>query len=1167
MRQSTISDNTMAIDSGLEYTAPKYQPQRKPAAPSTTLSDISTLRRESRSGITLPLATSESMNESRLRRESRIGLRQTASVEVQVSIMDSALEVVENQNASLSKEVEELRTKLKLAESRKTDDRDKDREIDKLKQEIAMSSISKSSLNAKLAELQSELKEARTLVKEATAEKNRIEAENLESQEALEMMTLDKEVAEEKADSLQAELELLQEKVDELTIDLEVMKEEQLNVEGRPELSAQVGDHTEMIQLERQNERLKEALIRLRDSSAESEAELKTKMAAMEKEIAELSHQSANNVDLQAKLSVAEMRIEDLKASIDTMLGAEDMVEHLSERNLRLSEQVEELKVSVEDLEALNELNKELEENHILAEEELQHEIDTRDLQIRNLTEKLAMNEESIGDYESTVKKFRELVRSLHSEIEGLNNVVKMSEPGAAISHPEPKHVDIEVPVSNINAQARILDLELRKLEVQEANDHLQIAKNYLPDQYFREEQSSVLSYLLMKRILFKSSLLKTFLEDLKISQPEPDYIARNSELRQRIVFITVVSVRLIGFMENSSPEWFASMGNLYAELQGVEKRLDSLISSVKEDGPLTKETCDDLRICGTQMNQTAEKNIKSERMSSTGFQNWAIAASELVESGISRLDAEIDCLEARFSAPVEDELIGIRLAEIKSAFAPKFTCVKEASKAFRVLMRKLRRKMMDLIEKDTTFKLHEVLELSALDNSTAKLIEYFVVLSDRISSYIKTATFPEIANLFEISKSVCLEVLDRGEDAVGQSATSFLVGLQASVSALSEQFDLPHDKVITHPPPWIERAQNIKAEFTVNADMEKQIESLNDEVLTLVTEVNHTRELNQESMLKIDLLEKKLEGSRSQSAKMANLESRIQRLMEKEREFAEAADHLQEENRRIEQELNQFKRLAKRQEKFGSPHTPKRSLSSKASYGDVENTCQEDALPQFPNSTGMDLKESIELLMDGNIGSQFDALRTALKYLRAENARLKSLKIRETSSQLFIHNDPLMRKHFGSSHGEDGILNGTTRVPGVTQAVLADLARDSKTLVRDLQECSVTAKVVDVARSSAASNRRWSSLASDPHFQHRSQVEMFENLSHRGHDIHDRVKQLASKVESRDGLTTTASLLGKVRVPLKVGSKAIPHISAGHQGLVLTSRTEWQRLHSIFVN
>ena len=50
----------------------------------------------------------------------------------------------------------------------------------------------------------------------------------------------------------------------------------------------------------------------------------------------------------------------------------------------------------------------------------------------------------------------------------------------------------------------------------------------------------------------------------------------------------------------------------------------------------------------------------------------------------------------------------------------------------------------------------------------------------------------------------------------------------------------------------------------------------------------------------------------------MANLESRIQRLMEKEREFAEAADHLQEENRRIEQELNQFKRLAKRQEKFG---------------------------------------------------------------------------------------------------------------------------------------------------------------------------------------------------------------------------------------------------------
>lgn len=69
------------------------------------------------------------------------------------------------------------------------------------------------------------------------------------------------------------------------------------------------------------------------------------------------------------------MQIEDLKQRLDDALGAEDLVEQLTEKNLSLTEKLEEMRMAVEDLEALKELADELEENHVETEKQLQAEI------------------------------------------------------------------------------------------------------------------------------------------------------------------------------------------------------------------------------------------------------------------------------------------------------------------------------------------------------------------------------------------------------------------------------------------------------------------------------------------------------------------------------------------------------------------------------------------------------------------------------------------------------------------------------------------------------------------------------------------------------------------------------------------------------------------------
>jgi dynactin 1 len=80
----------------------------------------------------------------------------------------------------------------------------------------------------------------------------------------MEMLTLDKEVAEERAENLQQEANMLKDRIEEISIDLDILKKEADMLNKPPENMNRDEERTplEVIQLERHNERLKEALLR-----------------------------------------------------------------------------------------------------------------------------------------------------------------------------------------------------------------------------------------------------------------------------------------------------------------------------------------------------------------------------------------------------------------------------------------------------------------------------------------------------------------------------------------------------------------------------------------------------------------------------------------------------------------------------------------------------------------------------------------------------------------------------------------------------------------------------------------------------------------------------------------------------------------------------------------
>lgn len=114
---------------------------------------------------------------------------------------------------------------------------------------------------------------------------------------------------------------------------------------------------------------------RLRDVTTTKENELNERIRDLERDTDELDDIKVQYEKTKDKLEMAEYSIEELKQRLDDAVGAEDLVDQLTEKNLSLTEKLDEIRSANDDLEALKELADELEENHMETEKQLQDEI------------------------------------------------------------------------------------------------------------------------------------------------------------------------------------------------------------------------------------------------------------------------------------------------------------------------------------------------------------------------------------------------------------------------------------------------------------------------------------------------------------------------------------------------------------------------------------------------------------------------------------------------------------------------------------------------------------------------------------------------------------------------------------------------------------------------
>uniref|UniRef100_A0A671SG22 Dynactin subunit 1 n=2 Tax=Sinocyclocheilus anshuiensis TaxID=1608454 RepID=A0A671SG22_9TELE len=453
---------------------------------------------------------------------------------------------------NLRAQVKDLEEKLETLRMKRSEGKAKLKEMEKHKIQLEQLQEWKSKMQEQQNELQKQLKEAKKEAREALEAKDRYMEEMADTADAIEMAALDKEMAEERAESLQQEVEALKEKVEELSMDLEILKHE---IEEKGSDGAASSFHVK--QLEEQNGRLKEALVRMRDLSSSEKQEHVKLQKQMEKKSSELETLRAQKEKLQEEMKQAEATIDELKEQVDASLGAEEMVETLTERNLDLEEKVRELRETVSDL--------------------VRHTF----VFIREAQKRVEAAQETMADYQQTISKYRELTTHLQEVNRELTN--QQSSSAEQLQQPTAELFDFKIKFAETKAYAKAIEMELRKMEVNQANRQVSLLTSFMPESFLRHggDHDCILVLLLIPRLICKAELIsRQAQEKFDLSGGERSGL-RGAAGEQRS-FATLHKYQLA--LSQCGVEMYKRMGTLYSEMSVHERSPDFLIDLLHKD-------------------------------------------------------------------------------------------------------------------------------------------------------------------------------------------------------------------------------------------------------------------------------------------------------------------------------------------------------------------------------------------------------------------------------------------------------------------------------------------------------------------------------------------------------------------------------------------------------
>ncbi|CAK7263867.1 hypothetical protein SEPCBS57363_000774 [Sporothrix epigloea] len=1026
-------------------------------------------------------------------------------------------------NAAAQREIEDLRAKLRVLERKRLEDRDKLKQLDKLSTDCEKYESIIQKLQVKYQPQQQEINELRKQLKEAEALLESVETMQTEHDSAMELATLDREMAEETAEVYKAELDAVKLKNEELELEVDVLRGE--NAEFTQGMTPEEKASASWLQMERNNERLREALLRLRDITQQQEEELRDELKVLGEDVKELTAVKEEHELTTKKLGQAEIVVEDLRQQLDAAQAADDMIMELTERNMSQAERVEELKAVIEDLESLKEINDELEINHVQNEREMQEEIDFKAAVIQEQARRAGQQEEKLEEMEYGLTRFREVVTSLQSDLEDMRASHAVTENESEQLNSRSRAImdlNMKLQLSAAKAQVKTIDLELRRMEAQEAEQHLEIVKLFLPDSYLQTDRNSVLALLRFRRLAFKASLLNGFVRE-RVNQPEhadhEDDVFVGCDVVDKLTWVAAMCNRFVGAISRCSTDQFARFDGALYELEPVERALNAWIDGLRRDELKEKTCADELQRSIALMSHLAEvhlspaatqqpslKHSQANGLTSNAFNNNSSASigNDDEEDDGRDLEGFADNLHMRAvltqghleSASValhtargmvqriippagdDDEAAQYFARRAEAAIAQTRSAKVVAGKAVRALEELKSRSLSLMPDTLEVFEQCETASRGLVDLARRMGLDLFVLLHEE--GRTAPCTYAEVQKVVHnATQAVARGLSSSGTVDSGSSGSdedlfaTYLGKLRAvasqvaDVAALSSDLSqtLEFDKPVA---PWIVRGQEIKASKTVPVDAEEELRRLREEYTEARRAITRRENDLGTAQLKIETLESKMRDAQNKASVIVELERSIAAEQVFTKQLKEDIEKQDRELKSLEAERDRWKKIAS-------------DTSLLAGVGDGSSEGDEGAIDGSSRGAGGNaaaVRHSKERAVATAremeaLKSEIASLQAVVRYLREDSRRAR---LTEQSQHAWLA-EPLLPK----TKREQLQLQQKQQPSAAMRArAVATEARDA---LGELVKMASAAGVYDLGANLPADRLAWRPARSSPRF------------------------------------------------------------------------------------
>ncbi|CAI2351530.1 unnamed protein product [Caenorhabditis sp. 36 PRJEB53466] len=826
----------------------------------------------------------------------------------------------------LRHETKELNEKLESLRAKRKEDQTKLVEFERVSFEYRTLQEVKSRQNDKIIDLERQLLEERNSAEKLKAEYESERDTITEHQEMMEMATIEKELAEEKADGLQNEVQVLTEKIETMEAELEILKEEMATGGG----TAQIGNSVQMKQIEQQNDKLKEALIKLRDLNAQ--ATLDKNKAVEEAERLKTENQELVRVaeTLKRQAEIAESKIAGFQEQIDAAMGAEAMVTQLTDKNFNMEERITQLEELIEDMEEAKDLDEQLMEVQKQQERDLMKEIEQIKIHAHELNARIRDEQKHAVELSQTILKFRERTANLNSQIQDQKDQILSLEESlhGQISEDNDRASMVnQLQLSANRNFAECVERHVNAIEVEYARRQAGYLKAFLPDNFARVggENDSILMVVMLPRLAAKTVLFSTLTAQCYPQVPggmRREHVTKSHKGEQwahvaRVAYLAQSIVAALGKVESAisetTVEVLIKLTESFGEMSTHERTVDQYLELLKSARFDENTSLDNFARPLTYF-----QNVFSLHIGGDGFNaaQWVSALCASLTAGLAYCRINTQRISYFLQESITAGEVYNLLQSLNDEFAACESVILKASR--RLPANGSDQQKIIKLEPDFTEELLNA--LAQLDKMASTLQEVCTNGAHNFGGISETEGFDEkrVKEMIHavVAKHSGYIAMENAFDPIRAVMRSLRESLEKMGSVIDSgvmEQNGPEKKAF---PPLLDRAHHRKQAAQEAEGLRWQMEKKDNEMLELRKQVKARIEDVSNYKLRLEMAESRINSTdKAEGDKVKHMEEKINQMVadhrRKQIEFDESMDALQREMKEIEEENLELKQRA----------------------------------------------------------------------------------------------------------------------------------------------------------------------------------------------------------------------------------------------------------------